>query len=223
MPTSIQYFWPIQDLQAVSLTQNVAAPGNLLLNGTYFNPTTSTISFKDQGFARKVSLTSVNNLSGATFTISGVQNTTLVTNTISGPNNNTVYSTDAFDIISSVSVNIAVNGISVGTGLTGYFPLINRVSNSIVTISTPSVNYALGFNTESVNGCTYQIYQSLTNLSDNGETYASLIGNSSFIAIGSAYVNLTQILQRTDIYYNLVVVITSALNTSTLKMQYLQL
>jgi hypothetical protein len=63
----------------------------------------------------------------------------------------------------------------------------------------------------------------LTNLSDNGQTYASLIGNSSFIAIGSPYVNLTQILQRTDIYYNLVVAITSALNTSTLKMQFLQL
>lgn len=223
MPTSIKYFWLPQDLQAVSLTQNVAVPGNLLLNGTYTNPATSTISFKDQGFVRQVSLTSVNDLSGATFTVSGVQNTTLVTNVLAGPNNNTVTTPDSFDIISSVSVDMAVTGIKVGTGLVGYFPLINRINSSIVLITSPSINYALGFSTEAVNGCTYQIYQSLTNLSENGETYLALIADSSFISVSGPYVNITQILQRADVCYNIVVGVTASANTSTLEMEFLQL
>lgn len=223
MPTSIQYFWLPQDLQAVSLTQNVGAPGNLILNGTYTNPATSTISFKDQGFVRQVSLTSVNNLSGATFTVSGVQNTTLVTNVLAGPNNNTVTTPDSFDIISSVSVNMAVTGIKVGTGLGGYFSLINRINSSVVSLVSPSINYALGFSTEAVNGSTYRIYQSLTNLSGNGETYLALIADSSLISVSGPYVNITQILQRADVCYNIVVAVTSSTNTSTLKMQFLQL
>lgn len=223
MPTSIQYYWSPQDLQAVSLTQNIVSAGNLLLNGTYFNPTTTTISFRDQGFVRQVSLTSVNNLSAATFTISGVQNNTVVTNVIAGPNNNTVSTTDSFDIISSISVDMAVNGISAGTGAVGYFPLISRINPSVFTISTPSNTYALGFATEASNGCTYQIYQSLTDLSGNGETYLALIEDSSFISVSGPYTNITQILQMTDVCYNIVVAVTAATNTSTLEMQFLQL
>src|SRR5271154_3089564 len=223
MPTSIQYYWAPQDLQAVSLTQNLASAGNLLLNGTYINPPSTTINFKDQGFVRQVSLTSVNNLSGATFTISGVQNNTVVTNIIAGPNNNTVTTSDSFDIISSISVNMAVNGVSAGTGLVGYFPLISRVNSSMITISAPSNSYALGFATESSNGCTYQIYQSLINLAGNGETYSALITGSSFISVSGPYANITQILQRTDVCYNIIVAVTSAINTSTLEMEFLQI
>lgn len=222
MATYIEKYWAAQDLQAVSLLQNVASPGALLLNGTYFNASSSTINFNTQGFVRNVSLTSVNDLSAASFTISGVQNNTVVSNTIAGPNNNTVYTTDSFDIISSVTVNSAVNGIKVGTGLVGFFPIINRITPNSFSITAPSTAYALGFTTESVDGCTYEVFQSLTDLSGNGETYKALVADSSLISTAGPYTNVTQILQQSDICANVVVKVTPFNNASTLLMQFLQ-
>jgi hypothetical protein len=222
MATYTQRYWAAQDLQAVSLLQNVASPGALLLNGTYFNASSSTINFTNQGFARNVSITSVNDLSTASFTVSGVQNNTVVSNSISGPNNNTVYTTDAFDIISSITVNMAVNGVKVGTGLTGFFPIINRITPNSFSISTPTSKYALAFTTEGVNGCTYQIYQSLTDLAGIGETYKALVADSSLISVGGPYVNLTQILQQDDICADVLVKVTPAIGASTLTMEFLQ-
>lgn len=221
----VQYFWPVQDLQAVALTQTLGSAGSLTLNGTYVSPPSSTISFLDQGFVRNVSLTSVNNLSGVNFTVSGVQNTTLVTEIIAGPNNNTIYTTNAFDIISSISVNGAVAAVKAGTGLTGFFPLFTIVSSTINTFTVTSTlsPYALSSITQSVNGATYTVYQSLSNLANNGQTYAGLIANSLFIQKGSPYANTTQILQFTDVAYNLLIKITSANNLSTLETQFLQL
>lgn len=222
MATYYQYYWPAQDLAAVCALQNTSGAGNLLLNGTYFDPTTTTISFSAQGFARQVSFTSVNDLSAAMFTISGVQNNTVVTDMLSGPNNNTVYTTDAFDIISSVSVNMAVTGIEVGLGLGGYFPIIGRVNPFAITIISNTINYSLGFATESSNGCTYQIYQSLNDLRGNGETYSTLIGENSFISVDGPYSNNTQILQFADVSNNVLVGVTSSIGASTLNMQFLQ-
>jgi hypothetical protein len=222
MATYIQKYWAAQDLQAVSLTQTLGAAGNLSLNGTYFNPTTSTINFTTQGFARNVSLTSVNNLSTATFTIFGVQNNTVISSTIAGPNNNTVYTTDVFDIISSISVNMAVNGIKVGTGLTGYFPIINRIIPNSFSVTTPSSAYALGFSTEASNGATYQVYQSLVDLTGNAETYSALIADSSLISVNGPYSNVTQILQKNDVCADILVSVTSANASSTLTMEFLQ-
>lgn len=222
MATYTQYYWAPQDLQAVSLLQNKGSAGTLLLNGTYVNPTSTTISFIAQGFTRNVSLTSVNDLSAANFTITGVQNNTVVVNTIAGPNNNTVYTTDNFDIISSISVDTAVNGIKVGTGLTGFLPLFNRISSNSFSISTPATAYALGFATESSNGCTYQIYQSLVDLSGNGETYKSLVSDSSFISVGGPYVNITQILQKNDVCADVLIKVTPATGNSTLTTEFLQ-
>lgn len=219
----LQYFWPVQDLQAVALLQNTSGAGDLILNGTYVEPPSPTISFLNQGFVRQVSLTSTNDLSTAVFTIAGVQNTTLVTTVINGPNNNTIVTPDYFDIVSSVSVDQAVSGVQVGTGLAGAFPLLKVTNGQTLNPFSSNNAFALGFNTESINGCTYQIYQSLTNLISNGQTYLTLIGNSSLIPIGSPYVNVTQILQSTDICYNILLQITSANNASTLETQFLQL
>lgn len=220
--TLIEKTWAAQDLAAVSALQNVAAPGSLLLNGTYYSSSSSTIRFIDQGFARNVSLTSTNNLSAANFTVSGVQNSTVVSEVIAGPNNNTVTTTAVFDIISSITVDAAVNGIRVGTGLSGYFSIVPRDNSSLLTYRTPVLSYALGFVTQGANGCTYQIYQSLVDLQNNGETYAAMVADSSFISVHAAYVNITQILQNTDVCRNILVSVTSALNTSTLKMKFLQ-
>ena len=222
MATYIEKYWAAQDLQAVSLLQNIVAPGALLMNGTYYNAASNTISFNAQGFIRNVSLTSVNDLSAASFTISGVQNNTVVTNTIAGPNNNTVYTTDTFDIISSITVNMAVNGVKAGTGLIGFFPVINRITPNNFSISAPTTAYALGFVTESVSGCTYEIFESLTDISGNGETYSALVNDSSFISVGGPYANITQILQKNDVCSNILIKVTPSVGASTLFMQFLQ-
>lgn len=224
----VQNFWPAQDLQGVALTQNIASAGNLILNGTYSVPTNATINFLSFGFIPNLSLTSTNNLSAVTFTVNGVQNSTVITETIAGPNNNTVYTTNSFDIVSSIGVtsgSFPVNGISVGTGLIGYFPLYTIPSSGITTFSiTSSLSpYALSFNTQSSNGVTYTLYESLSNLINNAQTYSTLITNSSLIPKGSAYIDITQTLQFIDVVYNILVQVTAANGTSTLQTQFLQL
>lgn len=223
MATYIQHFWAAQDLVGVCSLQNTSGAANLVLNGTYFNPTTTTISFLDQGFARQVSFTSLNDLSAATFTVSGVQNNTVVTNIVTGPNNNTVYTTDVFDIISSINVDIAVTGVKVGTGLNGYFPLIGRTNSNALLITSPTIDYSLAFATQASNGCSYQIYQSLNNLRGNGETYLTLISEKSLISVEGPYNNITQILQKRDTANNMLISVSSAVGASTLNMQFLQL
>jgi hypothetical protein len=218
--------WPIQDTSAVCLSQSKGTGGgNLILNGTYYVDPIPTISFFDRGFVRNVSLTSANDLSGAVFTVSGVQNSTVVNAVLNGPNNNTVYTTECFDIISSVSVNSPVSDVSVGTGLNGYFPLISLVdlSNENFSVTTVSTASAFSFITQSSNGCTYSLYESLSDLTNNGQTYASMITNSFLIPTsGSPYTNLTQTLQFTDVCTNIVVKVISSINNSTLYMQFLQ-
>lgn len=222
----LRYFWPEQDLEAVSLTQTVAAPGNLILNGTYFD-NVATISFLAQGFTRQVSLTSINDLSAAEFIISGIQNTTLVTVVLNGPNNGTVTTPEYFDIISSISVNQAVNDVSAGTGLEGTFPLISLINiaqtqGSLSSVYPISTSFALSFNKDITPGVDYKIYESLTDLSNNGQTYLDLISNFSLIQKGVVS-NLTQIIQNQDITTNALIQLSSISNTSTLEMQFLQL
>lgn len=38
MSTFTKLTWPIQDLSAVAALQNLASPGNLVLNGTFADP-----------------------------------------------------------------------------------------------------------------------------------------------------------------------------------------
>ncbi len=232
MYKSLNYFWPIQDTAAVCLTQDTVLAGPLVLNGTYVT-SGPTISFADRGFARKVSLTSTNDLSTAVFRITGVQNSTplsvLINGPLGGPGAVTVETTEYFDIISSVSVDQAVTGVSIGTGLEGAVSLFSITSGgdplafSTSLLQSASNGFALGFNTQAVNGCTYQIYQSLSNLVNNGQTYLGLIGNSTLFPDGSPHSNVTQIIQSADICYNILVQVTSTDNNSTLQTQFLQL
>lgn len=217
--------WPAQDLQAVALSQTLGSAGSLTLDGTYSTIANSTISFLDLGFVRTVSLTSTNNLSGVHFTITGAQNATPITETISGPNNNTVYSFNAFDVVSSISTNGAAAAVKAGTGLDGFFPFFNVPSSTAISFSRGSTfsPYAISFVTQAFNGATYSLYQSLSDLTDNAQTYMGLISNASVIQKGSAYVNLTQSLQFTDVIYNLLVSINSANSATTLRAQFLQI
>lgn len=216
-------YWSPSDPVSVAFPQNVAAPGDLILNGNFSLPTTTTINFINRGFIPTVSLTSSNNLSAAIFTINGVQNGAVVNEIINGPNNNTVTTTGFFDIISSISVNLPVNGISVGTGLDGFFPLyvIPNSGASTFSLSSTFSPYALSFRTYA--GITYEIYQTLGDLVNNGETYQSLIASGFLFQKGSPYVNIDQILQFTDIANNVLVKLTATDDTSILGTNFLQL
>lgn len=146
------FTWLPVNLDAVCALQNVASPGALILNGQYANNAViNQISFITENFTRNLSFTSANDLSAATFVVTGFQNGAPVTESITGVNNNTVYGAHVYDQITSITVNQAVNGIRVGTGDKGYLPLIpvnttiNYVNYSVQTYLPPScgINYSL--------------------------------------------------------------------------------
>lgn len=120
MPQPHVYRFPALSNTAVAALQNVAAPGNLILNGSmasFGNDLPSKVVF--DGYSRAISLTSANNLSGSNFTITGTYRGQPQVEVIVGPNANTVQSTKLFDSVTQVSVNGAVLAVSVGTGIVG--------------------------------------------------------------------------------------------------------
>lgn len=115
---------------AIAPLQDVAAPGgNLqLVSGNASLPQGPYIYDR---VVRQLSLTSANNLSAAAFTITGIGspqdgagNPTQVLGPISevilaGPDVDTIISVNIYSQIISISVNMAVNGISAGFGNEG--------------------------------------------------------------------------------------------------------
>jgi len=172
MPTSTSYDWPVMSTQAVCLNQDIIGSGDLLLNGVLGSALTpNQISFTRAGFVRNVSITSVNDLSAATFTITGLQNNAIVEETIVGPNNGTVFSTKFYDVIGTVSVDQAVTAVEVGTGDTGFFPLINPNPESRGVSRISVLNYALATILSPGSGLTYTLYSTLEDTADNGVAY----------------------------------------------------
>lgn len=119
MSKPVVYNWPAANTTAICALQDTAGAANLILNGSLIVPNYLSPIAVFVGISRTVSLTSLNNLAASNFTISGTLNGQAVSETRAGPNNNTVYTTQLFDSVTSVSVNGAVNGISVGSGTTG--------------------------------------------------------------------------------------------------------
>jgi hypothetical protein len=228
MYNNIIFNWPAQDLQAVANTQNMTDAGNLLLNGTYFIPMVNSINFVNQGFIRQVSLTSSNDLSAATFTVTGNQNGATVVNILAGPNNNTVVTTDYFDSIDYISVDRPVNGIQAGMGFQGFLPVINiATSNQPMAANLGLGPYGFQFIS---NGCVYQIYQTLLPFSAlvaTKQTYLNLLSSGTIITRGTTYQAINQVVQVDDAIS--CVLIRVAVDTgqdpfvSTLKTIYLQL
>lgn len=120
----LKYTFPAVDTQAISLIQTLVAAGDLALNGSLVDSTGSEVSFITNGYSRTVSITSVNDLSLATFTVTGTQNGVVITENIAGPNNASVTGAISFDVITSITVDIAVAAVSIGSGLDGFFRLI---------------------------------------------------------------------------------------------------
>lgn len=161
--------WPVQDVEAVCKTQNVLTPGPLLLNGTLFDANIpDQVSFARKNLVRSISLTSVNNLLGANFVISGFQNGAYVTETLVGPNNNTVYGAKYYDIIISIVSSAAVNGIQAGTGGTGFLPLI------MINPNAGFINYSMSVKLATP-GINYSIFQTLDQVSQNFITFQDQI------------------------------------------------
>jgi hypothetical protein len=151
-----KFTWQPVNINAVCALQDVASPGALNLNGDLANNAVlNQVSFIEAGFIRNLSFTSANNLSAATFIVTGFQNGAPVTESVTGVNNNTVYSAYVYDQITSITVNQAVNGIRVGTGDRGYFPLIP------VNTTVNYVNYSVQIYLPSGSGINYSLLQTL--------------------------------------------------------------
>ncbi len=218
MSTYTPYTWPVIDTAAVCALQDLASSGSLLLNGTFTSSDTpNQISFISNNFIRSISITSANNLSGVTFTVTGFQNEAFVTETITGPNNDTVSGTKYYDVITSVIVNGAVTQVSVGTGTAGYLPLVQ-----LNTLSS-SINYSCSIKVPaSGSGVTYSLYQTLEQVSPNYITFQNQIG-SNFFQIGTDGTT-SQILNFNVITnYLLFKIVSTAPTTDTVKFIYLQL
>jgi hypothetical protein len=171
MANSTTYDWPVMNTQAVCLSQDIVGSGDLILNGSLASAATpNQISFLRSGYIRNVSITSTNDLSAATFSISGVQNGSIVQETITGPNNGTVFLTKFYDVIGSVSVDQSVTAVEVGTGDIGFLPLIKPIGTS-TSLSRVSPNYALSTILSVGAGITYTLYSSLSVVDDNGVSY----------------------------------------------------
>jgi hypothetical protein len=117
--------WPLLDVTAICLPQTTAGAGSLIINGTQAqaaNPNSSTKIFRNFNISRNVALTSLGNLSGVNFTITGLdQFGKTLTQTIAGPSASTVDTTVYYASVSSVTVSGAVGtNVSVGTGNAGF-------------------------------------------------------------------------------------------------------
>jgi hypothetical protein len=165
MSTFTKLNWPIQDLSAVAALQNLALPGNLVLNGTFADPSIpNQISFIKTKIIRSISISSsTNNYTGTSFIIAGLQNGAYVTETFPGPNiGATVYGTKYYDIIISVTASTAVTGIRAGTGNAGFLPLI-----VVNTVATTVINYSATVLLPAGSGINYSLFQTLDEVNNN--------------------------------------------------------
>lgn len=120
MANRVVYSWIAKSTTAICALQTTTGAATLSLNGDlssfingFFGPITL------NGISRTISLTSANNLSARSVTITGFRDGAPVTETRSGPNANTVETTALFNVITSVTVSGAVTALSVGTGSSG--------------------------------------------------------------------------------------------------------
>jgi hypothetical protein len=208
------YTWQPADLNAACALQNGVADTPLTMNGTLGNSVTNKANFVKNGSVRSVSLTSTNNLSAVNFLIKGVQNGVLVEEQIAGPNNNTVETTISFDEVDSITPSANAAGIRAGTGLTGYFPLI-QVNTKVLT---NILNY--GIQVIRTSGTvTYNIQSTLVdNMIYNGASFSQFKEMQSYLGAQ----NESSISQESKIANYYMVQVTASEATTTLKLIYTQ-
>ncbi len=112
----------------IAPVQTLAAAGSLKLSPN--NSGLSNSNYVYDRVIRSVSLTSVNNLSGVSFTITGIgspvdengnptQVLSQVSEVLAGPNANTVQSVNIYSQIISITTNAAAAAVSAGFGTSG--------------------------------------------------------------------------------------------------------
>ena len=176
MSRYLKYTFPAVDTAAISLLQTLAGGGDLALNGTLVDSTGSEVSFITNGYSRTVSITSANDLGVAVFTVTGTQNGVIVTENITGINANTVEGAVSFDVVTSVSVDIAVLAVSVGSGISGFFRLITIDPNM------GGLNYSLTLaNDNAANQISTTIYGTHDKLEFNNLTYEANVADNNFL------------------------------------------
>lgn len=174
----LTYTFPAGNTSDVCKAQNTTGAGNLILNGNLVNPIASEVNFLSQGYSRSISLSSGGNLSAARFTVRGTQNgASVVASNIPGPNANTVYIGNIFDVITSVSVNGAVNDIRIGTGYGGYFPLIN------INLQRAVVNYSLSLYKLTAATIPTLIVNTLDDIAQNGIIFDDVLAGSNTFSV----------------------------------------
>lgn len=119
MARPVVYHWKASDTSAVCKLQSTAGAASLILDG---NEVSAGIA-QFPGVQRTVSITSINNLTGVNFTINGTLDNRTVSVTRAGPNGTgvpvTVYTSQLFTTVTSVTVDVAANAVSLGSGILG--------------------------------------------------------------------------------------------------------
>lgn len=172
-----QYIFPDANTQDVCLIQDTTGNVNLVLNGNLASG--GHVSFIENGYSRQLSFSSASDLSSAVFTIYGIQNGVAIIETINGPNANTVYSVNIYDVVTNITSSIAVTGISIGTGHSGFFQLLMP---TIGGISNLNYNFTLG-STFGTNVIGTTVYGTLGNIVNTGHTFDDIITNN----VGTLY------------------------------------
>ncbi|MGL5718716.1 MAG: hypothetical protein ACRCX2_37270, partial [Paraclostridium sp.] len=174
----------------------------------------------DFNFIPTISLYSDQDLSDIGFSIFGYQNSSLITENLKGPKRGqTVYSKNCFDVLQSITpLETSLLTIQVGTGITGYLPLIklNTENNN-----TSMINYALNMIAATINPPTYDLFLSLKDNIGQGN-FNDLISNNIFVDQKITDNTSSQMLQLNELAKNLLVRITKNDNDSTLRFHFLQ-
>lgn len=112
-------FWDIPDVEAICAVQDTTGPSNLIINGNLVNPEITVNPYvKLNGISRSIVIASNGvNFSNNNFTITGTYRGAPISETIVGPQGGEGVETNSlFESVSTVFVDGALVGISVGTG-----------------------------------------------------------------------------------------------------------
>ncbi len=181
MSRLLSYTFPVGNASDVCSAQTFVAAGTLALNGNLSNSIHSEVSFLSRGYSRSISITSAD-ATPRSFVITGFQNGVPINETLNKPTAATVYSVEIYDVVTSVSVNGAIVGVSVGTGFSGFFPLVE------INLERDVVNYTIITSKLTAASIEMAVYGTISNISQNGHTLLNIIANdnSLFEIKGSA-------------------------------------
>ena len=154
MSRPVKIDWPASDEHAICLPQQLAAAGNLILNGALVKREGSIAYAEFTSLERTVTLTSAADLSGINFTINGTLRGNVVSIPYTGPNATTDETIALFTTITSIHADAPVPAdISIGSGLTGNTFWVPSDFNRSVNSATVGVNVLAGNITYSFETC----------------------------------------------------------------------